>query len=184
MEDLSQLILDLTQNSIGAKASKIAITIKYLFNENILTIHIKDDGKGMDSNQITNCTSPFYTTRTTRNVGFGLAFAEMLCKQSNGALSINSFKDVGTSLNLKFQLDHWDRPPMGKIEDTFLSLLILNPNLNLILTFENDTDSFYINSDEIKETLEGASITESWAMKWIKEYIKDNINHLVKEDKL
>lgn len=183
MEDISQIILDLAQNSLAAKADKIQIIISCNYTSNKLEIIIKDNGIGMEVKQLKECTNPFYTTRTTRSVGLGLAFAKMLSEQSGGEFSIDSIKGQGTIVTFSFKLDHWDRPPMGKLEDSYLALIILNPscNITLELIFE---ETFFISSKDIKESIGDSEVSEGWVVDWLKDYLKENIYHLVKEELL
>ena len=72
MEDLSLHILDIAENSIAAGAHNISIVVNEDSAHDLLTIEITDDGKGMSSEVLRNAADPFYTTRTTREIGFGL----------------------------------------------------------------------------------------------------------------
>jgi len=74
MEDLSLHILDIVENSITAGASRIEIRILEDLKNDILSIEIKDNGKGMSDEILKKVINPFYTTRTTRRVGLGLSF--------------------------------------------------------------------------------------------------------------
>lgn len=183
MEDISQLILDLAQNSIAAKADKIDIIIKCNYTLNRLEINIIDNGSGMDLQQLNECTNPFYTTRKTRSVGLGLPIAKMLAEQSGGDFSVESYRNEGTTLKFWFKLNHWDRPPMGKLEETYLALIILNPSCNITLTLQFE-EHFVISSKEIKENIGDSEISEGWVVDWLKDYLKENIYHLVKEELL
>ena len=73
MEDLSLHILDIAENSINGAAKTIEITINEDRDKDLLTIEIKDDGKGMDQKTVKKVLDPFFTTRKTRKVGLGLS---------------------------------------------------------------------------------------------------------------
>ena len=72
---------------------------------------------------------------------------------------------------------------MGKLEDTFLALLILNPDCNIILEMNFDED-FVISSNDIKDSIGDSELSEGWVVDWLKNYLKENIYHLVKEELL
>ena len=88
MEDLSLHILDIVENSIEAKASKIEIIINEDVKRDLLMIKIKDNGKGMDEETVKKVLDPFFTTRTTRRVGLGLSLLAQATKESNGNFEI------------------------------------------------------------------------------------------------
>ena len=67
MQELSLNILDITDNSIKAKAGLINIDV--IVEDNVLTIRIKDNGCGMSEEFLQKVTDPYSTTRKTRNVG-------------------------------------------------------------------------------------------------------------------
>ena len=72
MKELSLHILDVVQNSLGAKASLIEININENIKEDLLIIEIKDNGTGMSKEMSKKLIDPFFTTRTTRKVGLGI----------------------------------------------------------------------------------------------------------------
>ena len=69
MEDLSLHILDIVENSIRAKASRVEIKVIEDMAKDLLMIEIKDNGQGIDEETTKKVLDPFFTTRTTRKVG-------------------------------------------------------------------------------------------------------------------
>ena len=69
MRELSLHILDIAENGITAGADCIQILVHEARTEDILTIKIKDNGRGMSADKLRNLTDPFVTSRTTRRVG-------------------------------------------------------------------------------------------------------------------
>src|SRR5210317_2667329 len=98
MEDLSLHILDIAENSINGAAKTIEIIINEDREKDLLTIEIKDDGKGMDEETLKKALDPFFTTRTTRRVGLGLSLLAQAAEQSEGKMELNSIPDVGTKI--------------------------------------------------------------------------------------
>ena len=74
MTEIALNILDVTENSIRAKASYIEIDVSADTAEDTLKIEIRDNGCGMSKEQAEKVTDPFFTTRTTRKVGLGIPF--------------------------------------------------------------------------------------------------------------
>ena len=75
LPEISLNILDISENSVSAKATEIKIVICVNTQQNQLMVQITDNGKGMDAETLNRVTDPFYTTRTTRKVGLGILYA-------------------------------------------------------------------------------------------------------------
>ena len=90
MTELALHILDIVQNSVSAKASVIQISIIESIAENKLAINIEDNGIGMNEAIVAKVLDPFYTTRTTRDVGLGLPLFKMAVTLCNGFFDIES----------------------------------------------------------------------------------------------
>ena len=91
LTELSLNILDIANNSIRADATLITIQITVSTEKDCLTILIKDNGKGMDSLQLSQVDDPFFTTRTTRRIGLGIPFFKMAALLANGTFHIEFF---------------------------------------------------------------------------------------------
>ena len=90
MTELSLNILDIAYNSVRAKASLIVINITINSKSDLLSIVIQDDGHGMTTEQLLNVEDPFFTTMTTRSVGFGVPFFRLAALQTGGTFEITS----------------------------------------------------------------------------------------------
>ncbi|MHC4243943.1 MAG: ATP-binding protein, partial [Planctomycetota bacterium] len=108
MEDLSLHILDIAENSINGSARTIEIIIDEDRDKDLLTIEIKDDGKGMDQKTLKKALDPFFTTRKTRRVGLGLSFLAQAAEESGGKIELKSIPDEGTTVRATFRLSHPD----------------------------------------------------------------------------
>ncbi len=175
MNDLAMHILDIVQNSISAGAKNIWIEVLVSVARDLLSISIRDDGKGMSPEMIAKVTDPYCTTRTTRKVGLGLPLFRQTAEQAGGSLSIESTIGVGTTVTAKFGLSHIDRPPMGDLANAYVLLLGANPDINLILHYITDENDFSISTKELDEALEGLPLNDPQVMKLIYEMISSNI---------
>ncbi len=153
MEDLSLHILDIVENSIEAKASKIRIKVNEDMKKNLLTIEIKDNGDGMDKETIKKILDPFYTTRTTRKVGLGLSLLAQATKESGGNIKIKSIIGKGTSVKAVFQYNHVDRKPLGDIEKTLTTLIVGNPEINFIYEHRRGDVKFKLDTKKVCESI-------------------------------
>ena len=87
MREISLHILDLVQNGIEAGARNILISLNEN-NDGYFVFSIKDDGPGMSEETLKNGRDTFTTTRTTRKVGMGIPFIEMMTKQCGGNFDV------------------------------------------------------------------------------------------------
>ena len=132
MEDLSLHILDIAENSISASAKRIEIRIDQDKAKDLLTVEIKDDGKGMDEQTLKKVLDPFFTTRTTRKVGLGLSLLAQAVRQSDGKIELSSGPGKGTTVKAVFRLSHPDCKPVGDIHETIRTLVAGYPGTDFL----------------------------------------------------
>ncbi len=132
MEDLSMHILDVAQNAIEAGASTVQIDILDDPQADRLVIEVRDDGRGMSEERAKAALTPFFTTRTTRKVGMGLALLAQAARAAGGALELKSRPGLGTKVKAVFQHGHLDRQPLGNVEATLIGLMAGNPNVEIV----------------------------------------------------
>lgn len=157
MEELSLHILDIVENSVNAKATRVDIDVDIDKKENLITIRVTDDGKGMDSKTLENVRDPFFTTRTTRKVGLGVSFLDEIAELTGGELNIESELGVGTVIQLKLPLNHPDRPPLGDVISTLITLLVTNPQVWIIYREVRNGKAWEFNSKDVEGLLEDYS---------------------------
>jgi len=175
MNDLAMHILDIVQNSISAGAKNIWIEVLVSMVRDLLSISVKDDGKGMTPEMVAKVTDPYCTTRTTRKVGLGLPLLRQGAEQAGGSLSIDSTVGVGTTVKAEYGLSHIDRPPMGDLANAYVLLIGANPNINIILHYITDENDFSISTKELDEALDGLPLNDPQVMKLIYEMVSSNL---------
>lgn len=178
MRELSLNILDIAQNSISAGASLIEITIKEDIDRNLMTISVRDNGCGMDEEQVKSVRDPFYTTRTTRKVGMGIPLFQMEAEMTGGALDIESEKGKGTSVEAVFHTDHLDFIPLGDIVSTFVTLVTMNLDRDFVYSHILNGESFAVDTRVLKDILQGVPLDTPEVQLWIKEYINEQLRLL------
>jgi hypothetical protein len=183
LKEISLHILDIVENSIGANACNIEISILEDTTADFLQITIKDDGKGMEPETVSKLTDPFYTSRTTRRVGLGLPLLKDAAEACNGALEIQSTPGKGTEVQVCFQNSHIDRMPMGDLSGTILTLMVGSPEIGWQFKYTRDARSFELNSLYITEELDGLPLSEPLILKWLREFIRDGILEIQYEHK-
>ena len=165
-------ILDIAENSVRANASLIRITVSVQPKEDTLTIIIGDDGCGMTPEQVSRVQDPFFTTRTTRKVGFGVPFFKQAAESTGGSFQIDSEKGKGTTVKAVFGLSHIDRMPLGDISSTIQTLIVFNEHIDFRYTYEYGQESFVLDTREMREMLgEDISFKEAEISMFIKEYL-------------
>lgn len=175
MKDLSLHILDIVQNSVSARASKITITIVEHLAEDTLSIRISDNGKGMSPEVLERVTDPFFTSRTTRKVGLGIPLFKQNAELSGGCFSIESREGEGTHLEARFGHAHLDRPPLGDMPGVMMILVGANPDIHFIYTHQRDEECFVFDTHEVQEALDGMSLNEPAVIPYLKEMIRENL---------
>jgi len=135
MEDISLHVLDIAENSIRANARNVNIMIIEDRENDLLTLTIEDDGKGMDEITKAYAVNPFFTTKEGKKVGLGLAFLSHSAEEAGGAMKVESESGKGTKITTTFRLGHIDRKPFGNLNETIKCLKITHPEVNI--TFDN-----------------------------------------------
>ena len=158
MEDLSLHILDIVENSIAAGAKHVIIWIRESQREDLVSIEIIDDGSGMEEAVLQKAADPFFTTRTTRRVGLGLALFEQAAKAAGGECKIASRCGAGTRVSAQFQFSHVDRQPLGDMAGTLLTLVVGNPQMEFSYRYQTDDSDVSFSTAEIKAKLHGTPI--------------------------
>jgi anti-sigma regulatory factor (Ser/Thr protein kinase) len=172
MEDLSLHILDIAENSVAARADKIEIRISEDIKKDLLSVEIIDNGIGMDKETQKKSIDPFYTTKTVRRFGFGLSLLREAAKAANGHFSIQSEKGEGTRIKVDFQYSHIDRKPLGDIGQTIITIVIGNPEIDLIYMHKKNNQKYSLDTRKIKARLKEAPINSPAGIRMIRDDLK------------
>ena len=100
-------------------------------SDNLLLIRIADNGCGMTKDQLSKVEDPFFTSRTTRDVGLGIPFLKQAAEITGGSMVIESIPGKSTTVDASFGLSHIDRMPLGDICSTIYTLVLANPNIEI-----------------------------------------------------
>lgn len=176
MTELSLNILDVANNSIRARASLIDIQINIDRREDSLDIQISDNGCGMNEEQLIKAADPFFTTRTVRNVGLGLAFIKQAAETTGGSFHIESEPGKGTAVRAVFGLSHIDRMPLGDMTDTVYALIMANPDIDFIYTYKLDGSCFNLDTREFRKIMGNIPLNLGEVASFIKAYLYENQN--------
>jgi len=171
MEDLSLHILDIAENSIAAGASSLSITVSEDVGRDLLTIEIVDDGKGMSAELAEKAADPFFTTRTTRKVGMGLALLKEAAAMANGTMEIRSGPNAGTTIKAMFQLNHVDRKPLGNMADTIVALIANDADVDILYKHARDGKVLVFDTKRVRNKLGDILLNSVEALSLIRSYL-------------
>jgi signal transduction histidine kinase len=137
VQDLSLHILDIAENSINAGSTRIEVRIVTDEKADLLELHIADDGRGMDEEELKKARDPFYTSKPGKRIGLGIPLLAQAAREGGGEFSIQSTAGGGTVLKARFTMSHPDRKPLGDIAGTMRLLQVTHPEIEFI--FEHQT---------------------------------------------
>ena len=175
MKDLALHILDLVQNSLRAGARLIEIHLEEEAEKDLLRVAVIDDGKGIPAGELAKVLDPFYTTRTSRRVGLGLPLFEAAARRSGGGLAVTSTPGHGTKLEATFQLRHWDRPPVGDMAETLLTLIAANPEVDFVYRQKLNVNEYTFATRQIKAVLEEVPVKHPEVIAYLRREFRENM---------
>jgi len=179
LEDLSQHVLDIAENSVAADANDVLIEITEDPAGNRVSMIVEDNGKGMSPEFLSRVTDPFTTTRTTRRVGMGLPFLKQSAELCGGEFILRSKEGEGTHTEAIFAYDSIDRPPLGDVASTMMALFMGHPEINWKYIHRVNGEEFSLSTEELIEALEDRELLRATEVGlWIRDQIKESLDEL------
>ena len=99
----------------------------------------------------------------------------MNTEHCGGGMKLTSELGVGTRLEFWFQHDHWDRPPMGDLPGTIILLLSGHQDIHFLISYITDQGEYTLDTDELREALDGLSLSDVHIINYVKEMIAENL---------
>ena len=121
MRELALHILDIAQNSIAAAASLVTISIDEQPGRDLLRIEVADNGRGIPPEELAQITDPFFTSRTTRDVGLGLPLFAQAAERAEERRLSRCGRTLVTAACLQ-----QSRAPLGDRQRTLLGIIVPN----------------------------------------------------------
>lgn len=180
MEELSQHIMDIIENSVCAGSTLIYIELEIDDIKDIVRFLIKDDGKGIDKELLEEIQSPFFTTRVKhgKNVGLGIPLFKMNALICDGKFNIDSEIGKGTIIEATFKKSHIDRQPVGNFKDTIITSIIGHTEINFEFKVINNKKVFELKTSEIKKELQDIPINYPEVINFINDYIEEGFSKI------
>ncbi|WP_186669361.1 nitrogen regulation protein NR(II) [Sporosarcina sp. BP05] len=98
-DGMKQVFMNVLKNSYEAIEKNGMITIIVTFQDEVVSILIRDNGPGMDPETIKNLFEPFYTTKT-EGTGLGMLITKKIIVDQGGTITVNSKKNHGTETTI------------------------------------------------------------------------------------
>jgi len=95
----SRAIWNVLNNSIESILQKGEILVKIYKQNNFIIIEIKDNGIGIEEEDIEKIGTPFFTTKT-QGTGLGLSITKKIIEAHSGKIQIKSKKNIGTCISI------------------------------------------------------------------------------------
>jgi hypothetical protein len=178
MLELSLHILDISENAVRAEAKTVTITLVEDPPSDRLTLEIRDDGKGMNGDELRRVLDPFYTTKKVRRVGLGLPMLAQAAQNAGGGFEIESKPSEGTAVRVSFQLSHIDRQPLGDLQGTLATLIAGNPDIHFIYHHRSRQGQYVLDTDEIKNEIGDVPINHIEVLKFIRQDITEGLKEI------
>lgn len=175
MRELSMHILDLLENALEAGATQVELIIDEDLDADRLSIVVRDNGGGMDTETARRALDPFFTTRTTRHVGLGLPLFAAAARRCDGDLRLESAPGQGTMVTATFRHSHIDRAPLGSMTDTLLAFLLNGRETSPRLDYRHQAKggTFELDSAAIQAELGDVPLSFPPVREWLHDYIAE-----------
>jgi anti-sigma regulatory factor (Ser/Thr protein kinase) len=175
MKEISLHLLDIAQNSISAGATNIRITVRESASADMIEMIVADNGCGMTEEFLRQVIDPFTTTRKTRKVGLGIPLLKMAAEAAEGSFAIESESGKGTKVTVGFKRSHIDRPPLGDMAGSIVTLIQGAPELDLLYQHITDRGEFSLSTSEVRAIMGDVALNEPMVLQWIRQFLAENI---------
>jgi len=172
---LGDFLADLYQNGVESGARQVDVVL--VQDERSFTMTVTDNGKGMDEAELVRAQDPFFTDgkkHPTRKVGLGLPFVIQTTRMTQGWFQISSRKGEGTRVEARFNLEHWDTPPLGDVSATLGPLMALEGDYEATVvrrrTGPGGSGAYEVKRSELLEAL--GSLDDLGALTLLREYFR------------
>ena len=174
---ICDMITDLVQNAIEARATEIMLNVEETTTD--LNIVIADNGKGMSAETLEKARDPFYSDgqkHRHRKVGLGLPFLFQTAEMTGGAATIESTEGLGTKVLFRVDPAHVDLPQFGSFTMAAVTLMTYGFEGNLTIQRSVNGRSYAVSKDELSDVLGDLNDMENLVL--LKEFIASHEEEL------
>ena len=149
MHDLSLYLLELLENAVHAGAGVVAVELAAERDADRFTMRVEDDGPGLpvDADQALD---PFFTTKDGGKGGLGLSLFRQETEAAGGRLVLGrSARLGGAEVDAVMSLTNVDRPPLGDVATTVLTMAATNPGVDFRVTLRDGDETTALRGSEL-----------------------------------
>jgi len=109
-DQLQQVIMNLFSNAVESMSAiqggVLGIETSHSLSDNRLVLRVKDEGSGIDNEDLPRLFEPFFTTKKKgKGVGLGLSVAYGIIKEHGGNIHVDSKEGKGTTFEIALPLN-------------------------------------------------------------------------------
>lgn len=97
---LKQVLINMIKNSIESINNNGLLKIFLVQNKNNIEIHIEDNGRGMNNEELSKIKEPFFSTKS-KGTGLGVYLSNQIICAHNGTIEYISKENIGTKTIIK-----------------------------------------------------------------------------------
>jgi len=181
-ESICDYLMDIIQNGIEAGGKHINVILAE--DTHWISVTVRDDGCGMEPEQIQRALDPFVTNGTKhpgRKVGLGLPFLKQATDSLGGSLDIQSKKGSGTGIMFRLPMDNIDTPPLGDLVSTLVQAFTFVDAYELSVSRKKpDGDAYRVTRSELADALGELDTVGSQSL--LREYLESLEEHHGEDD--
>ena len=149
-EELSLHVLDIAMNALAAEASTIQIEVYENRLRDLTILRVCDNGRGMNEATLNQVLAEAFSTKENRKnpIGLGLASLRQTTEMCDGTFHVHSTPGEGTTVTASMKLSHVDRPPLGDLSSTILTLCVANPEVDVQLHYHTNEQHLRFSSQQ------------------------------------
>ncbi len=149
MHDLSLYLLELLENAVHAGASVVAVELAAEREADRFTMRVEDDGPGLPVSQ-DEALDPFFTTKDGGKGGLGLSLFRQEAEAAGGRLVLGRSAELGgAEIDAVMSLTNVDRPPLGDVATTVLTMAATNPGVDFRVTLKDGDETTALSGSEL-----------------------------------
>jgi len=153
MHDLSLYLLDIIENSVRAGATRISVGVVADRAGDSLMITVEDDGPGLPVSP-REAMDPFYTTKKGKSTGLGLSLFGQAAEAAGGGVCVGRSIDLGgVVVRARLSLSHVDRPPLGDVATSILTMVATNPEVDFTVDLADGDERTSLRGSELPQRL-------------------------------